>query len=270
MLKRRAHKRFIDEGWTLLRGLLAPRTCADPKTIFREEVAGHTGPLMRQLTSLHEPHERSADGYMTNPVANPHRCPQFPRFCTLEQQVMRATPLVQVVEALLGAPPVMLQSAYYESSKGTHTHLDFDPLDRSRPMVGVWIALEAIRETAGRFYPYPHSHTLPDDARMATFSELAWSNYRSAFVELDPRTAEDEAQRLLASILDDHDLHRETPALEVGDTLFWSNRILHGSHVPKPGGGSRHSLLLHFVELELAQTHQLALSRPGEPASVTD
>jgi len=225
--------------------------CDAARTAWADEVRDHPGPLLRQLTRVVEPHRRSPDGWVTNPVVNPHRLPQFPAFNAIEVAVMRSCPLVARVGALLGGPPALLQSAYYESSGGTLTHLDFNPLDRARPMVGVWIALEPIGQDAGRFFLYPGSHRIPDDARTTRFAELAWQSYRHAFVERfggELPLAELEAQALLAEIVGAHRLERVTPALHTGDALFWTNRVLHGSDPPRAGGGSRQSLLLHFVE----------------------
>lgn len=252
-----ARARFETEGWALLPDLLPADVCDGIRAAFLDEVKPYTGSMMRQLTSVDEPHQLSADGLVTNPIVNPRTRPDFPRFSTIEVVAMSNAPIVASATALLGGPPVLLQSAYYESSRGTHTHLDFNPVDRERPMLGVWIALEDIAESAGRFFLYPRSHRLPHDARMLRFAELAWANYRQAFVDLDLDTAEAEAQALLGEILGEAGLVRETPALRKGDAVLWTNKVLHGSDVPAPGGGSRHSLLFHFVELELLREHGL-------------
>jgi phytanoyl-CoA hydroxylase len=246
-------RRFRDEGWVRVDRLIPPEVCASVREAFATEVRPYDGPLMRQLTSRLEPHERSVDGWITNPVVNPHLLAQFPVFQQTETRVMRAGPLVDVVGRLLEAEPAMLQSAYYESSRGTRTHVDFNPLDRDRPMIGAWIALEDIGPGAGRFEFWPGSHRIPDDAATRRFAELAWTSYRQAFVELAPATAEPEAQALLAQILVAHRLVRKAPPLRAGDALFWTNRLLHGSAPPRPGGGTRCSLLFHFVELDLVR-----------------
>lgn len=256
VLRRKKRRQFEEEGWTRLALLKAP-FCRDLRERFLREVKPFDGPLKRQLNSSIEPHRLSEDGWMTNPIVHPHLLKLFPSFCTLEETVMRACPLVEVVQGLLGAPVAMLQSAYYESSLGTKTHLDFNPLDRERPMIGVWIALEDIGAGAGRFFLYPRSHRLPDTPEHRRFSELAWADYRQAFMDLDLDTAGSEAQALLGPMLEEHALERETPALKAGEILFWTNRILHGSHPPEPGGGTRHSLLLHFVERSLAEAQGL-------------
>ena len=268
-LKKKARRRFETEGWTVVRGLLPSDACATVRRAFLSEVKPYPGALKRQLTSIDEPHQLSVDGHVTNPIVNPHLRPQFPRFSQLEETIMRACPLVPIVAHLLGAAPGMLQSAYYESSRGTHTHLDFNPIDRQRPMLGVWIALEDIADTAGRFHLYPRSHQLPLDARMQRFAELAWANYRQAFVDLDLNTAEAEAQALLAEITTEHGLTRTAPALRIGDALFWTNHVLHGSSVPQPRGGTRNSVLFHFVELSLLEAHGL-VGALGEATAVGD
>ncbi|MCA9567417.1 MAG: hypothetical protein KC656_06220, partial [Myxococcales bacterium] len=118
-LRRSAVRRFREQGWTRA-AILPPATCLEVRRTFLAEVKPWTGPLLRQLTSRAEPHALSVDGYVTNPVANPHRT-GFPAFSTVETTVMRACPLVEVVETLLDGPAAMLQSAYYESSRGTLT-----------------------------------------------------------------------------------------------------------------------------------------------------
>lgn len=256
LLRRATRKRFAREGWVQM-GLLKAPFCREIRDRFLHEVKPYDGPLLRQLNSQSEPHRLSDDGWMTNPIVHPHLLPVFPGFSTIERDVMRAAPLVEAVEGLMGAPVAMLQSAYYESSLGTKTHLDFNPLERTRPMVGVWIALEDIGPDAGRFFLYPNSHLLPDSDEHARFAELAWASYRQAFVDLERATAEAEAQALLGPLLEGSGLEQRTPALGAGDVLFWTNRVLHGSHAPKPGGGTRHSLLLHFVERDLAAAHGL-------------
>lgn len=258
IVRRKTLRGFRDHGWARM-PLLDPALCRSIREQFEQHVKPFDGPLLRQLTSVPEVHHLSVDGYMTNPIVNPHLRHELGPFATIERQVMEGSSLVAAVEQLLGAPPAMLQSTYYESSRGTHPHLDFNPVVRERPMLGVWIALEDIGPDAGRFFLYPDSHTLPRDARMERFAELAWANYRQAFVDLDPDTAEAEAQQMLAAILDEHPRQRLAPALKAGDAVFWSSDLLHGSEVPQPGGGSRSSLLFHFIEASLIDQHGLTV-----------
>jgi phytanoyl-CoA hydroxylase len=251
VVRRSVQRRFARDGFVVM-PLVPADVCRDVIDRFEREVDPWDGLLVRQLTSQAEPHQRSVDGWMTNPIVNPRLLTGFPSFWDVERTVMQASMLVPVVSGLLGAPPVMLQSAYYCSSQGTKTHVDFNPVDRSRPMLGVWIALEDIGPEAGRFYLYPGSHVLPETPAYARFAELAWANYRQAFVDLDPDTAEVEAQALLAPILAEHALTPVHPPLRAGEAVFWDRRVLHGSDVPRPGGGTRHSLLFHFIEAALA------------------
>ena len=257
ILRRSVHRGFLRDGWARV-PLLDRELAASLRQVWLDEVRPYEGPLLRQLTSVPEVHRFSIDGHVVNPVVNPHRLDVFPRFAQLERTVMGAVPLLELVEAFLGGPAAMLQSAYYESSQGTLTHLDFNPIDRDAPMLGVWIALEDIGPEAGRFHLYPGSQRLPEDARLERFAELAWASYRQAFVDLDPAESEAEAQELLTGILADHALERVAPDLRAGEAVFWTNRILHGSAVPRPGGGTRHSLLLHFVARELVEAHGVA------------
>ena len=75
---------FEEEGWCRVDGLLPPETCDAIRQAFAVEVAPYRGELFRQLTSRAEPHERSVDGHVVNPVVNPHQLTGFPTFCQSE------------------------------------------------------------------------------------------------------------------------------------------------------------------------------------------
>lgn len=252
VVKRSARRRFDEEGWTLLRGLVPKPVCSEVRQAFLDEVKPYPGPLLRQLTSRWELHDLSDEGWMRNPLQNPHQT-AFERFRRSEQTVMGHSALVLVASELMGTPVAMLQSAYYESSRGTKTHVDFNPIAAERPMVGAWVALEPIDASAGRFFVYPGSHRLERVGALQTYLDLAADNYRSNFVDFDGQADETTARAVLEEVIDAAALERVVPALATGDVLFWRNSLLHGSQVPTPGGDTRHSLLFHFIERRLVQ-----------------
>jgi phytanoyl-CoA hydroxylase len=237
-------------GWIVLRDLVDKAVCAEIVAAWRDEVRPYPGPLLRQLTSVPEVHALSADGWVVNPVVWPARLPIFPRFVTSEVSVMRGSGLVAAVADWLGGAPALLQSAYYESSRGTAPHVDFNPIDRDGPMVGAWVALCDVGPDAGRFFVVPGSDRLPRDARFERFAELAWAGYRAAFVDGGGAWTDRAASELWAEIEAERGLERVAPALSAGDVVLWDRSVVHGSYAPQPGGGPRHSLLMHFVRLD--------------------
>lgn len=240
---------FQEHGFAIVRGLVPDEVCDEVVGAFLSEVKPYPGPLPRQLDDRSAPHALSDDGYVTNPVVHPNRLQAFETFRGIEVKVMRASLLVPTVAALLGQPPALLQSAYYESGTGTIGHLDIHPFVSSHPMIGAWIALEDIGEGAGRFFVYPGSHRLPRDERWEQFRQIAWAVYRA---DVDAEGVEDAtaaAIQLLDAMTEEHGLTRHVPALQRGDAVLWSNDVVHGSLRPDPGGGSRHSLLMHFMAL---------------------
>lgn len=245
--------------------LLPVEQCRWIRQAYLEEVKPSGQPMLRQLSSRHEPHRLDAAGRVVNPIASPNQLAQFPRFRCTERRVMEHSELVPSVAAALGEPPALLQSAYYESSEGTDPHVDFNPLDRGAPMLGVWIALEDIGPRAGRFFAFPGSHRLPRDEDFRRFAELAWANYRAAFMHCEPAGAERQARQLWARIVETRELQPWSPALRAGDALIWDRAVVHGSHPPQPGGGTRHSLLLHFVELRGVQDRVCEIPGGSEP-----
>jgi phytanoyl-CoA hydroxylase len=241
------------DGYALLPGLVAPEACAAVVAAWAREVRPYTGPLLRQLTSVPEVHALSADGLVTNPVCFPARLTAFADFSRAELTVMRGSELVPTVTAALGGPPALLQSAYYESSTGTLPHVDCNPLDADGQLLGAWVALCDIGPGAGRFFVVPGSHRVPRDARFEEFAELAWAGYRAAFVERRGPWTETASAALWAEIEAENGLARHAPALRAGDVVLWDRRTVHGSLCPAPGGGPRHSLLMHFVPLAAVQ-----------------
>lgn len=235
---------LADQGWCHTPGLVDRDWCAGAIAAFREEVAPYDGPLLRQLTSREEAHQRSADGFVVNPVHNPHRLGErFPRFAALPGEVLGSTVIGELAAVALGEPVALLQAAFYESALGTEAHRDEHPLDPEAPMLGVWIALEDIAMEAGPLLLWPRSHRI-EDGELAAASRASWT---ARFVEkaADPAADARVAERLGAHLAGVQPVAAPVPA---GDVLWWWRDTVHGSLPPSVGAGrSRCSLVLHFV-----------------------
>lgn len=201
---------------------------------------------------------------MENALLDVHRHDlfDFSSFPRVASQVLGQPDLLSLVTDLLGAAPLLVQSMYFESSKGTPEHFDvhFLGTDEALPMLGVWVALEDIDPCDGRFFVYPGSH---DPAFLGHASAPALRALRTQYAE-QARVAihghQDQtdrsqlhavmtSKRSLRQLIDQAGWHRHHPRLRAGDVIVFSAELLHGSEVPSHVHASRHSLTGHFVTL---------------------
>ncbi len=250
-----------NEGYAIVRGLLPADLCHSTTESFANEVKPFGGPLLRQASARREPHQLSAGGLVVNGLLGIQDLPpdRFPCFVRDGLAVVTHSRMQDVLRALLGGPPRVVETMYFESSLGNGTHADTHYMDSTETgsMIGAWIALEDIQPEAGRFFVYPRSHLLetaaPEFAAVRdayhSYEELVVSTNRT-FIERDPlENAIDRiaARRQIARIIDAAGLQRVAPALATGDVLFWSSRVLHGSLAPDGGDVTRHSITAHYV-----------------------
>ncbi len=123
------------------------------------------------------------------------------------------------------------QNMLFDRSTGTVDHADTWYLD-TKPrgkMIAVWIALEDIKESAGRFYIYPRSHKLDikENINQKIKDNYSYSKFMSKFIKKN-------------------DLKFFAPEMKQGDVLFWHPFTIHGSLSQKVEKYSRKSLTAHY------------------------
>ena len=225
-----------------------PRLVPEPLTralvtAFLEEVNSLEVPLPRQHNAHTEPHERGATGHMVNPLHNPHLLELTPRFAQAAAALATFEPLVHTAAQLLDSPVALLQTAFYDSSRGSAAHRDDHPFRADAPMLGAWIALEDISEQAGPFVVFAGSHAI-QDPELDRLGRRSWTA-RHVEGHTDAQANRAYQERL------HHHIASQGPTLATvkrGDVVFWDRRTVHGSRPPAEGTlHSRRSLNAHYI-----------------------
>ena len=253
---------YQEHGYVVGRKLVDPGACDQLKTLFLEKVKPYKGPILRQTTTRPESHNFSVQGFMTNPILQIQdmREPLFTSFRAAALAIAADPAYVAAVAQLTNDDPILIQSMYYESGRGTEPHADthfLDSQDYGR-MVGTWVALEDIPEAAGRFFVYPDSHLLGSDHfgsqicdEFRAYEAMALgtiNNYRDADKNFTRQFREvKRTQKAIAQLLERAGLTLRAPALQKGDVVFWGSRMFHGSLRPNDPSFTRNSMTAHFV-----------------------
>jgi phytanoyl-CoA hydroxylase len=126
---------------------------------------------------------------------------------------------------------VWYQSMFFDKSTGTKLHQDTWYLDTipQGKLVGVWVALEDIKLSAGPFCIY----TGTDDGKIFKTDEFDFDNLEKdqKFVESYPN------------------FKRYDFTAKKGDVLIWDSLAIHGALIPEKDSDTRKSLTAHFYPL---------------------
>ncbi|MGE0723487.1 MAG: phytanoyl-CoA dioxygenase family protein [Alphaproteobacteria bacterium] len=232
----RIRDRFQSEGYVVVRGLVPPAQCAAAAAAFDREVRPYPGFLYRQTTGEAERHRWTAGGHLINPLLNVQSLPAatFPGFRAAGLAILTHAGMQQAGGAILGAPPTLVQSMYFEGNPVTWAHQDSYYLDSERigTMVAAWVAVEEIAPTAGRFYVYAGSHRV-DPPRHGGDISIAYSH--------------DRYKSLVRRLVAEEGLALRAPALGPGDVLLWAAKTIHGSLPTTDVTRSRRSFTAHYI-----------------------
>lgn len=236
---RRAAKEYYEEnGYAVFRRLIEPELCDDIRALWEREVKPFTGYMYRQASSGRaEKHLKNENGWVMNPILNlqsidPRRFPNFRKYAT--ERILVNDRLRDALAALLGSPPKIVQSMYFEGNSETWEHQDSYYLDSETigEMCGVWLAVEDIAATAGRFFVCPGSHLirLSDHSLANNIAENHETYISSVVAEMTRRGLEIRA-----------------PALRKGDVLFFNALTMHGSLKSQDPRYARSSITAHAI-----------------------
>jgi phytanoyl-CoA hydroxylase len=233
---------YHEHGYAVVRGLLPADDCERLRGLWASEVKPSKDFIYRQATSKVERHVFNAQGWVMNPILNlqsldPRRFPQFRSFAV--KRVLTAPGLVRGMQVLLGEPPKIVQSMYFEGNSATWEHQDSYYLDSEQvgTMAAAWIAMEDIAATAGRFFVCPGSHRI-DTGRHNLKNNMA-DNHEGYI-----RSVVQKAREL--------DLPIRAPCLRQGDVLLWNAWTIHGSLDSQDPVHSRASVTCHAI----AESHR--------------
>lgn len=235
----RAAKAYYEEnGYVVFDRLIAPEMCDRIRDLWDREVKPFTGYMYRQASSGRaEKHLKNENGWVMNPILNlqsldPSRFPGFRTYAT--ERILVNDRLRDALAALLGSPPKIVQSMYFEGNSETWEHQDSYYLDSETvgEMCGVWLAVEDIAATAGRFFICPRSHLIRlNDHSLKNNIAESHEAYISSVV--------DEMKR--------RELEIRAPALRKGDVLFFNAFTIHGSLKSQDRRYARSSITAHAI-----------------------
>jgi phytanoyl-CoA hydroxylase len=251
---------YRGQGYAIARGLIPAALADEVVAAFQSEVKQYPGPILRQLSTRMEEHRFSPEGHMTNPILSVQDLAEdrFAAFRRSSLAVLTHENVQRVLRNLAGEPVTCVESMYFESSaRGTITHADGHFMDASVPgtMTAAWYALEDIHAGAGRFYLLPESQLLGTEAPRFAHLRSFWEQY-GALSEKTARTFQGNSEETNAALRIEHarllarglaGVSFYAPALEKGDVVLWSARVLHGSLKPDEPGHSRSSLTAHYI-----------------------
>jgi phytanoyl-CoA hydroxylase len=175
-----------------------------------------------------------------------HDYEQFPEFSAAARNIFCDRELMKTISAITGAPHHnLMQTMLFDLNTATWPHQDWYYLDSvpNGSLIAVWIALEDIREEAGRFYVMPGSHQCGD------------------FGAREPSITLDKWIKRVGDYVEQHRSSLYAPALRRGDALFWNSRTVHGSLPTQNEKYSRKSLTAHYIPSDLGFGNIFA-SRP--------
>jgi len=143
--------------------------------------------------------------------------------------------LVAVLENLLGARPVVINTLLMEYGSQQSAHFDtfYMPSRTPNLMAASWIGMEATNDDNGPLFFYPRSHLIPP--RHFSHGEI-WL----------PDAEVPDAMAHAARIVEQYGLREHTFYAHPGDVLIWHAQLLHGGKPIKRPGSTRLSLVTHY------------------------
>lgn len=154
------------------------------------------------------------------------------------RDVMFHDSITSALGDIFDAPPVAMQSLFFEYGSEQDIHQDY-PYVRAQHLpvlVGVWISLDDVDDDNGPLFYVPGSHRVPC---------FDWGDGRVWFDGEDESKVEDFADHLNAES-ERAGLDRLTLHTRKGDVLLWHAGLAHGGSQIIDNDRTRMSLVAHF------------------------
>ena len=159
--------------------------------------------------------------------------------------------LLSIISFILGKEVLPFQTInfYKSSSQPAHSdavHLTTEPLGYS---LGVWLALEDVKEGSGEFFYYPGSHKL---------QYIMNNDFRSgnSFMIVTEELHEKYEARI-GEIIEEKNLKAQTFLPKKGDLMIWHTNLIHGSLAKKDSSLTRKSLIMHYFAKGVLCYHEM-------------
>ncbi|WP_338759318.1 phytanoyl-CoA dioxygenase family protein [Bernardetia sp. ABR2-2B] len=253
-------EKMAADGCLYLPQFLSDECCNKLIDSYKNTIKYSNEEFLRVKSYKFEKHRFSKFDHVINPLLNVHELPnKTAQFSDLLLEIIEQSELPQTVRKILGENPVLVQTMYFESNKGTERHFDGDLFDSTKKgqVIGCWVALEDVSEEAGSFYYYPKSCFLNDDKEVGLQAKEKYQEYLDCVNKKVANYQEnDKAQlytiykkgnQLLDESLELAQIKQVTRSYKKGDVVFFNSNLLHGSFRPKFNGKTRHSFSVHFI-----------------------
>ncbi|MDO8794667.1 MAG: phytanoyl-CoA dioxygenase family protein [Vicinamibacterales bacterium] len=226
------------DGYCVVPRLIQPDAITALLDEYQRTILPSRARFFRQ-SARWERNRMSAAGFVANPFMGIHTFdhpdgPASPAagFARLVRNVLCAPAVRDVLSDLTStARHSLVQSMLFDLNGETEAHQDWYYLD-SLPgghLLAAWVALEDIREEAGRFFVIPGSQTV------------------EFLVEGDARQLNALYLPTVRNYVQTHTARISSPALQRGDVLFWNSGTVHGALPTRTTSYSRKSLTAHYL-----------------------
>ena len=167
-----------------------------------------------------------------------HRIMDFQDTSRAAQDLLLHESIVRVLRLILDAPPVAMQSLYFEFGSEQRLHQDYPYVSAQilSHLVGCWIACEDVTSDNGPLFYYRGSHRLP---------KFDWGNGSLRFTG-DDETRVERFESHLADTAAAAGLERVTLHAKKGDVFLWHVALIHGGSPADHPERTRKSLVVHY------------------------
>jgi len=227
---------YDEQGYVVVRNLIPKERIANLLALYARDIVPSRQRFFRQSSSRYERNRVSAQGHVRQPFVDIHDYRRFPEFSGAAREIFCGDEMMETIRALTGAPHHnLMQTMLFDLDTPTRPRRDWYCLDGvpNGSLVAARVALEDIREEAGRFYVMPGSHELGD------------------FGAREPGVTLERWIKRVGEYVEQHRSSRFAPALRRGDVLLWNLRTVHGSLPRRDERYSRKSLTAHYIPSHL-------------------
>jgi len=227
---------YDEQGYVVVRNLIPKERIANLLALYARDIVPSRDRFFRQSSSRYERNRVSAQGHVRQPFVDIHDYRRFPEFSAAAREIFCGDEMMETIRALTGAPHHnLMQTMLFDLDTPTRPRRDWYCLDGvpNGSLVAARVALEDIREEAGRFYVMPGSHELGD------------------FGAREPGVTLERWIKRVGEYVEQHRSSRFAPALRRGDVLLWNLRTVHGSLPRRDERYSRKSLTAHYIPSHL-------------------
>lgn len=227
---------YDEHGYVVVRNLIPEERIARLLGSYARDIVPSRQRFFRQNSSRYERNRINDHGYVRQSFLDIHDYQRFPEFSAAARDIFCSDEMMQTIGAVTGAARHnLMQTMLFDLNTATWPHADWYYLDSvpNGSLIAAWIALEDIREAAGRFYVMPGSHEIGD------------------FGAKEPGVTLERWIKRVGDFVQQHRSAQFAPALRRGDVLLRNSRTVHGSLPARDERYSRKSLTAHYIPSHL-------------------